>query len=140
MAIKLKKCSSCLEDKKIEEFHKDSSKGPDARRSQCRTCVAGKSKTDLSRLLTLPSCTSDKGWSVQEAKTLLKSYVRLRSKGGKLTTTIESCRPEGRGVFATRGMIGELTKAAKEGMSLEEYFEKGRPFKANKPKVLVARK
>ena len=79
---------------------------------------------------------------ISEAKRIVKAYVRFKTSEKTLPETLKFYKVN-RPVGFVRVLMIEFRKAGAEGMTLEEYLKKGRPFKVDSSKynrVLVKKK
>ena len=134
------KCVDCGKNKPVKEFYQDK-KTSTGYKFYCKECAPKRASrydnTDLGILLTLPQRVSTKTWTMHEAKKMMKVYVKLRGQRlGRVEALKGACVGD-RKPMSVHLMISELTKAARNGMTLEQYFEAGRPFRYGVPKVLV---
>lgn len=86
---------------------------------------------DLQALLGVKR-TSKNSWSFQQAKTLFEGVVSEWQSGNTNINAEEIAQKYGNGKSKGNcvSLIAELKRAAKEGMKLAEYWNKGRPFSA----------
>ena len=104
--------------------------------------TTGGAKTDLTALLNLPTREQKNAWNVVQARRLVEAVVEnaKKEKPSKMSVLIKAIGVP-RSEATCKSMLVELRQAAREGMSLEDYFLKKRPFRpgnkimAKKPKA-----
>lgn len=144
-----KTCSKCRRFLPLTEFYKDK-RAPGGICYVCKDCYAvrkyGKTRktnvaTSLDGLLLAASLRSSKNFfSVHDARRAVGIYIKAKQLNKPMKEAYaESKMPQ---AFASFNLLlAELKKAGKEGMTLEEYFGKNRPYSlAYRNKQVIAKR
>ena len=152
----VKTCRVCNKSKPLTEFSKDSST-KDKINSKCKTCVSKYFKTyyktymtgqkvihgstDLRTLLQVNQIDDNLNKHILEARQIFKAYMYAYSKGISLKKVLEKVKID-ISITSVNNLIAELKEAARQNITLEEYFRQGRMFRrrASPVKLLVAKK
>lgn len=139
-----KSCTKCKKSKSLTEFAKDKS-AKDGLNRKCRDCQRAyfreytssrrlnptnsmKGKTDISALLEFSRVDDRLVKLTSEARMIFKTYMLAYNTGTPLDKAMAENGIE-RSMPFVHGIISELREAAKNGLSLEDYFRNGRPYK-----------
>ena len=142
MAKELFKCTTCFKEKPISEFYAQK-RSPLGHRTKCKSCEGQRealgASTSLDILLGLSSKNSPP-LMPKEAKVIMNCFVESRMKRKPFEEILNSKGVERKLSYCIHFMV-ELRKAAREGMTLEQYLKDGRKYKVNfHNKVLVKAK
>lgn len=156
--MKTKLCKACNENKEVSAFWKDRS-NKEGYFAYCKACAVEKRDnpkldkrpyvkrahmngngniagaivlsedggTSLAVLRELPRNDS-RSIRVDEARDMMSAYVTSVKTGSSLSDHLKRSGIQ-RGPATCRALMAELRRADKDGMTLEQYFEKGRPYK-----------
>lgn|SRR3990167_1089342 len=156
-------CKKCNKTKPLSEFYRDSSSKSGHHR-YCKSCVKiymdkysktyirrkdtggitkSSGRTDLSSLLEIKNINDKMIESIVEARTIFRCYIKAYSSACDSDGMMRIMKENGidKSLPVVNRLIRELKEAAKNNMTLEEYFKNGRPFKQNtqKARLLISK-
>lgn|SRR3990167_7241628 len=155
----VKTCRVCNKSKPLTEFSKDLA-SKDKLNRKCKTCISKyfksynktyiiprtdqgviRGSTDLRILLQVNQIDDNLKKHIVEARQIFKAYMYAYSKGISLKKVLEELKIDV-SIPIVNNLILELKEAARQNITLEEYFRQGRLFKkkASPAKLLIAKK
>lgn len=149
--MRTKLCSKCQETKPTGEFWKDASNNTGFF-AYCKNCAreqkgqSGEIRsyqkgTSLKQLIEIGKLRVDsRSLTVEDGKLIMDCYIKAFKTGSKFGDLLKQAGIK-RGLPSVCQFMTELRKAAADGLTMEQYFMKGRPYKLRYgQKVLAGKK